>query len=180
MPENVRATGLRPTLGRVSRRALVIAATVGLTSASVAIAAWTANGNGNGQGKSQARQAVTVAAGTASADLFPGANGDVVVKITNPNPYKVRLSSVATNGSITATNVSCNVAAVSFRFASLGITDAIAPGAEYTLTIVNGLTMSNAANDDCANTSFTVPLMVAAASDPSAASTATSGTVTAP
>ncbi len=174
------ASVTRPRARRIIRKTTILAAAGGLLTAGVAVAAWTATNSGNGAGKSIARQLVQVSTGTATADLYPGAKGDVVVSITNPNPYTVSLSSVAAGTGITAGNAGCNVGdAVSYRFTSLNLNAAIGAGQTYVLTIDDAIAMNNAAVDACADSTFTVPVTINAASDPSA-TTSTSGSVTAP
>ena len=52
-------------------------------------------------GSSAALTTVDVSAST-SATLYPGATGDVVLKIDNSNPYPVRITAVTGSGAVTA------------------------------------------------------------------------------
>src|SRR3954465_1939207 len=80
--------------------------------ASVAYAAWTADGSGTGAGGAKTEAPVTVGNAPASGPLCAGANGDIVVTITNPNPYRVVVSDVYHGAltDITSTNVGCTAA----------------------------------------------------------------------
>jgi hypothetical protein len=51
-----------------------------------AYALWSANGTGTGAARATSATSLTVTAGSASADLYPGAAGNVVFSVTNPNP----------------------------------------------------------------------------------------------
>src|ERR671913_2629351 len=66
-------------------------------------AAWTSNGSGSGYakaGSSEALSTVDVSAST-TATLYPGATGDVLLKVSNPNSYPVKVTDVTGNGAIT-------------------------------------------------------------------------------
>ena len=67
-------------------------------------AAWTSSGTGSGYAKAGTAQALTTVDVSASttATLYPGSSGNVLIKISNPNPYPVRVTSVTGNGPITA------------------------------------------------------------------------------
>ena len=71
------------------RRTLGVGLTlVALAAAGLVYAAWTTNGSGSGYAKAQSAQQLTtvdVSASTA-ATLYPGASGDVQIRISNPNP----------------------------------------------------------------------------------------------
>ena len=165
--------------------AATIVGVAGLTT--VAWAAWTANGTGTGAAQAKTAAAVTLANATTTAQLYPGANGNVVVDITNPNPYAVVVSDVyhGAIGSITSGVSACDAAnGLSFLGTwdsgspkALAANQIIAPSTTYTLTIVNGLSMSNASDNACSGATFTVPVSVHAASVTSG-TPLTSGSVT--
>src|SRR6201989_3559460 len=71
---------------------------------SIGYAAWTSSGGGTGFAKAASAQNLTTASitGTTSATLFPGATGDLVVNVTNPNSYPIKVTSVTGNATITA------------------------------------------------------------------------------
>ena len=80
---------------------------------------WTATGTGSGQAKAKDAQAITATGSAVSTDLlYPGkTDGDAGISITNPNPYPVRITSIARSGAITATPLSgrtCATTGVTF------------------------------------------------------------------
>src|SRR5438067_2253678 len=94
-------------MGRITIRQRIVAAAITVLVLGVVglvYAAWTTTGGGSGYAKASSAQALTtvnVSAST-SATLYPGANGDLLLKIHNPNPYPVQISDVTGNGTITA------------------------------------------------------------------------------
>jgi len=86
---------------RVSAGTILLALMV---AGSVAFAAWTATGTGDGYAKATTAQALTTVDVSASttATLYPGATGDVLIRIDNPNPYAVQVTDVAGSGAITS------------------------------------------------------------------------------
>ena len=71
---------------------------------SLGYAAWTSSGGGTGFAKAASAQNLTTASltGTTTATLYPGATGDLVVNVTNPNSYPIKVTSVTGNGTIAA------------------------------------------------------------------------------
>ena len=69
-----------------------------------ALAYFFGTGAGSGSATTGTLQTVTVAAvsGTETTPLLPGGSGDVILNVTNPNPYSVTLVSVTGNGTISA------------------------------------------------------------------------------
>src|SRR5262245_37216264 len=80
----------------------------------VAIAAWTTGGSGSGQAQAGTAASMTISAGTPSSSLYPTASADVAASISNPNAYKVHVSSIALGAvSVDAGHSSCNTSSVS-------------------------------------------------------------------
>src|SRR5881409_3544340 len=77
----------------------------------VAIAAWTTGGSGSGQAAAGSAASMTISAGTPSSSLYPTTSADVAATISNPNPYKVNVSSVSLGAiSVDAGHSGCNTA----------------------------------------------------------------------
>jgi hypothetical protein len=76
------------------RVVITVAATVAglLLGVGSAVAYWTATGTGSGTAAASTFVAPTVAAGNASAQLYPGGTGDLVVTATNTNPFPVTVT----------------------------------------------------------------------------------------
>jgi len=82
-----------------------------MLASSIAYAAWTATGSGSGYAKATSAQALTTVdvSATTTATLYPGATGNVSLRITNPNPYPVRVTSVTGSGTIDSnTTAACD------------------------------------------------------------------------
>ena len=144
---------------------LLVLAVVGLV-----YAAWTTNGTGSGYAKAGTSQALTTVDVSASttATLYPGATGDVILKIDNPNPYAVRITDVNGNGAITADagHPACVTSGVTFVNQS-GKTIDIAASAQTQVTLTGAAKMSNASDNGCQGATFTIPVSFSGASNAS-------------
>lgn len=131
-------------------------------------AAWTTSGSGSGYAKAGSAQALTTVDVSASttATLYPGANGDVLVKINNPNPYPVRVTDVTGNGTITADSghATCVTSGVTFTDQHSQTIDI--PASSQTQTTLTGAAhMSNASDNGCQGATFTIPVSLTGASN---------------
>lgn len=158
-------------LRKLSTR-MVLVAGVGLASivvAGIAIAAWSVSGTGTGYAKASTASAVSLADATAntSADLYPGASGAVKLKVTNPNPFPVRITAVAGNGAITSDKgAACNAATgVSFTNQSGLTLDLLANETDKVFTLAGAVAMTNASDNSCQGAVFSVPVSVTAISN---------------
>jgi len=139
---------------------------VALIVAGVAFAAWTATGTGTGEAKAKTAVALTINTVAATANLYPTGSAPLEFTVTNPNPYKVNITSV-TAGSITvdAGHSGCNAGSVTVPGSPLTMNlDVLAGATSTTQTFAGAVQMSNAANDSCQGATFTIPLTVAGAS----------------
>lgn len=151
---------------RISRKAAVVALTLLVLGAfGVAFAAWTASGTGSGAAQATSAEAVTYSNGTTAAQLFPTGSGDLVISVDNPNPYKIEITDVVGDGTITADagHSGCNAASVTFTDQH-GLSEVVAAETTADVTLTGAVSMSNAANDSCQGATFTVPISVTAAS----------------
>jgi hypothetical protein len=158
-------------LRKLSKR-MVLVAGVGLASivvAGIAIAAWSVSGTGTGYAKASTASAVTLADATAntSADLYPGASGAVKLKVTNPNPFPVRITAVAGNGAITSDKGAACDAATGVSFTNqTGLTlDLLANETDKVFTLAGAVAMTNASDNSCQGAVFSVPVSVTAISN---------------
>jgi hypothetical protein len=131
-------------------------------------AAWTTSGSGSGYAKAGSAQALTtidVSASTA-ATLYPGANGDVLIKVNNPNPYPVRITDVTGNGTITADSghATCVTTGVTFTDQHSQTID-IAASAQTQSTLTGAAHMSNASDNGCQGATFTIPVSLTGTSN---------------
>ncbi|GBC87777.1 hypothetical protein HRbin12_01795 [bacterium HR12] len=156
----------RTQTGRLGRRTATVGLALGLLfAAGIAFAAWTATGTGSGYAKATTAQPLTTVdvSATTPATLYPGATGDVLLRINNPNPYPVVVTDVTGNGAITASNGSCNVASVTFTDQT-GLSLNVPAGSAATFTLSGAVQMSSAANDNCQGATFTIPVALSGTS----------------
>ena len=156
-------------MSKFSRKA-VIAALLGLVglAATVAFAAWTTNGSGDGYARAQSAQALTTVDVSASttATLYPGATGDLRLRIDNPNPYPVRVTQVNGNGTITSDQGAACDASTGVSYANqTGLTLDIPANDAATFTLAGSVSMSNASDTTCQGAVFTVPVSLVGASN---------------
>lgn len=155
---------------KLFRRSFVMTLLLGgLLAAAVAFAAWTASGTGSGYAEATSAQAlgtVDVSAST-TADLYPGKDdGDVVLRVSNPNPYPVRVTSVTGDGAITSDQgAACDASTgVTFEDQTDLALDVPASGAA-TFTLDGAASMSNASDDACQGAVFTIPVSLSGESN---------------
>jgi len=144
------------------------------------------NGGSSGEGQSATISNLTisaVASPAASNLLYPGGNGDVVVTISNPNPYPVTVTAVQlptnstyatgyTTSALTTTQTGCIASTPSgvtwnFSTATSGtshtLTSPVTVAASgqannpLTVTLTNDAAMATTAPAACANTYFSLP-----------------------
>lgn len=153
--------------------ALTVLAIAG-TIVGVAIAAWTTGGSGSGQAQAGSASSMTISAGSPSSSLYPTASADVAATISNPNPYKVHVSSISLGAvGVDAGHSGCNTGSVSVTSpqdnggAGWDV-PAKSGGVNGSLNVdlASAVSMSNAANDACQGASFTVALTATGASAP--------------
>jgi hypothetical protein len=158
---------------KTTRSRVVAGLTVGViaVTGALATAAWLANGTGSGSAKATSSKTLVLsdASASVSADLYPGASGDLVLKIENPNGFPVQLTSITQDGDITSSaGTSCKAASTGLTYtAPASLADKafnIAAGQTKTITLDDALAMSNASDDSCQGATFTVPVKVAAQS----------------
>jgi hypothetical protein len=152
------------------RRVIGVAVTVlVLGVVGLVYAAWTTSGTGSGYaeaGTAQDLTTVDVSASTA-ASLYPGTDGDVEIRIKNPNPYPVEVTDISGNGAVTADtgHASCATTGVTFTDqTSLSIT-VPANGGETQTTLSSAAHMSNASDNGCQGATFTIPVSISGQSD---------------
>src|SRR5690348_9050976 len=130
----------------------------------VAVAAWTTGGSGSGQAQAGTATSMTISAGTPSSSLYPTASADVAATVSNPNPYKVHVSSIALGAvSVDAGHSSCNTSSVSVTSPQTNSgsgwdVPAKSGGVNGSLNVdlTNAISMDNTANDSCQGAVFTV------------------------
>jgi hypothetical protein len=156
---------------RISRkRKLIVIAGVlvlAIVAVGVGLGAWSLGGTGNGAAKATTASNVTLADATAftSADLYPGATGNLKLRVTNPNPFPVRITTVSGNGTITSDKGAACDATTGVTFTNTtGLSQAVAAGATVTFSLAGKVAMSNASDNSCQGAVFATPITLAATS----------------
>ena len=191
---------------RWSRRTKVLSATIGTVMAGTTAFAATnwivgLNSASSAEGQSASISNLTISAVASPAAtnlLYPGASGDVVLKISNPNAFPVTLTAVQLpantayaggfgDSALSAPNTGCTATnsgvAWNFATASSGsshtLTTPLTVGSNATLTVTltDAATMSTSSPAACASSYFAMPSLTGVSATGGAA-TATTGPAT--
>ncbi|MGH7315797.1 MAG: hypothetical protein ACREJS_06000 [Candidatus Rokuibacteriota bacterium] len=136
----------------------------------VVFAAWVVTGTGSGSARARQAQDLTTADASAStsAQLYPGATGDVRITIDNPNPFPVTVESIAkTAGSpITSDKGGACDASTGVTFTDQNPTsnNVVAASGQVTMTLNNAVSMDNTSANACQGAVFTIPVTITAGS----------------
>jgi len=147
---------------------LLVVLVAAAIAAGVGIASWSISGNGSGSARASSASALNLLDATAftTADLFPGATGPLKLRVTNSNPFPVRITSVSGSGTITSDKGAACDAATGVTLSNLsGLTLDVGAGATTTVTVPSSMTMSNVSDNSCQGAIFTVPVSVTAVSN---------------
>jgi hypothetical protein len=141
-----------------------------MLAASVATAAWLANGGGSGAAKAITATPLTVEVATATADLYPGfTNGDLFLKINNPNPYAVTVTNVSRDtavGHVVTSDVpACDAGGsqVSVDLSTV-VSISVAANASTTTSVADIVNMGSTTDNACQGATFTIPVTVSGTS----------------
>lgn len=196
----------RTGTSRWSLRAKVVSATMGTVMAGATAYAATnwfvgLNGGSSAEGQSASISNLTISAVTSPAAanlLYPGANGDVVLKVSNPNAFPVTVTAVQlpantafaagySDPALSAANTGCTAtnSAVSWNFANASSGSShtlttpltVAANGTLTVTLTNAASMATSAPAACAGTYFSMPSLTGVTATGGAA-TPTSGPAT--
>jgi hypothetical protein len=162
-----------------TKKAAVLGATLlALVAVGLVYAAWITSGSGSVYAKAGTSQALSTldASASTTATLYPGSTGDVVLKVSNPNAFPVRVTGVSLNGTnasiaADAGHSGCTTTGVSFTNAT-GLTvdvpaKAGATNGSVEATLSGAAAMSNASVDACQGATFTIPVTLTGASNAS-------------
>lgn len=126
-----------------------------LLAGGIAYAAWSAVGAGTGAAASGTPQPLGVSA-TVGGTLYPGADADVLVTVSNPNSAPVTVTSLTLAGSVTA-SAGCSTPGVTVSLPAS--TSLVVPaGGSASLSVANGVSMTAASSSNCQGATFTIPL----------------------
>lgn len=155
----------------IGRGTLIAAALVFAALATVVGAYWGASGSGSGQTQLVDPQQLVISSGTANPQLYPGSDTNVAVIASNPNPYSVRIATLAldpgsgTGGfDVDAGHGACNVSTLVYQDQDNGGDGWIVPpraGSEdgtLSIDLEAALAMGAGAGNACQGATFTVYL----------------------
>jgi hypothetical protein len=139
---------------------------------SLGYAAWTSSGGGTGFAKASTAQALTSVdvSATTTASLYPGATGALNLKLSNPNPYQIKVTDVTGNGTITADSSHSTCGQDASHLTGVSYTDqhslsiTVPASTTATVSLASSIAMTNASDNSCQGATFTVPVSVAGAS----------------
>lgn len=149
---------------------LALVPPVALAAVGIAVSAWSTSGSGTGYAKAGTASSLTLADASAStaADLYPGGSGAVKIKVTNPNSFPVKVTSVtrSATGSITSDKGAACDASTGVTFTDqTGLTLTLAAGATGTFSLAGAASMSNSSDNSCQGAIFSIPVDVTAVSN---------------
>jgi hypothetical protein len=154
---------------QLARARRLVAGLVALVAAIAAVGAYayfTASASGTGSASAGTLQPVTVTAFTGSdspsSPLLPGGTGDVILRISNPNPYAVTLVAVTGGpGSISADagHPSCTTTGVTFT-GQTSLSNTIAGSGTTLVDLPGAAAMSSASSNGCQGASFSIPVTI--------------------
>jgi P pilus assembly chaperone PapD len=142
-----------------------------LAATAVAVAAWVVGGSGTGYAKAGTASAITLgdASASVSGDLYPGGSGAVKIKVTNPNPFAVRITgvSLSSGGSVTSSVGACNTGGTGVTFSNQsGLTlDMPASSGPTTFTLAGAVSMAASSDNACQGAVFSIPVDLTATSN---------------
>jgi hypothetical protein len=140
----------------------VVALVVGL-GAGTAFAYFTGLGSGSGAASVGTVQSVTVlpATGTVTNLLYPGASGDLLVELDNPNSYPVTIVGITGNGTVTGSNGvgTCTTTGVTVP-TQTGLSVTVASGSNVSVVIPDGVSMGTSSDSGCQGATFQVPVTI--------------------
>ncbi len=150
------------------KKRIVLVAGPALVLASVgtgsAYAYFTGSGAANGSASTGTLKPVTVAAtaGTPNSMLEPGGDADVVLQVTNSNPYDVTLASVTGNGTIApnSDHVNCTTTGVTFADQN-NLSISIAANGTTQVDLPHAASMDSSSSSGCQGATFSIPVTIA-------------------
>jgi hypothetical protein len=190
-----------PRWSRQSRLVTAVAGALLAGGGAYAATNWVVGLAGGSSGEAQSATVsnltiTAVASPSATNLLYPGGNGDIVMTITNPNPFPVAVTAVSlptnttyatgyTTSALTTTQTGCLAATPSdviwnYSTATSGtshtLTSALTVAASGTLTVTmtNGASMTAAVPAACEATYFSMPSLTGVTATGGAGTTTTS------
>jgi hypothetical protein len=131
---------------------------------SVASSAWTASGSRSGHIHATVPLTTIDVSASTTAHLYPGARGEILLTVDNPNRYAVTVTGIATDGAITSDHGAWCDAATGVTYAPPSSTSLVVPALTDAQFALPGVAMSDDSDNACQGASFTIPLRLTAQS----------------
>lgn len=156
----------RTAHGRQGLKAAVLAASLIALGAGTAYAYWSSAVTGSGSAAAGGMQAISVdalvAGDSPQATLVPGGTADVVLRLTNPNPYDVQVYRISPNGPAAADSAhpGCTTTGVTFTGTAAPLSPATFVGANSStlLTLPGSAAMDTTSLAACQGATFHLPV----------------------
>ena len=164
--EHAPAHEAAPRKPRRARRRIValVVGTAGALAATAAFAAWTVGGGGTGTATATSASALTTSAATTTAALYPGITGaNLYLKVNNPNPVPVAITSVNANGAAVPDAGHSTCVTTGVTFTTTAVTQTVPANGNLSFTAA-GVAMTNASDTGCQGATFTIPVTFTSAS----------------
>lgn len=136
-----------------------------LGAASLVYAAWTTNGSGSayakaGEAKNLSTIDVSASVATLPNALYPGTDGDLLIKVHNPNPFAIKVTQISANGAVTASGGigTCTTSGVTLNSPIATAIEVAANSDSAATTLTAGAHMSSASENGCQGATFTIPV----------------------
>ncbi|MEV7132706.1 hypothetical protein AB0N24_07430 [Arthrobacter sp. NPDC093128] len=156
--------------GRLGIKAASLAGVLTLAlGTGAAYAYWASGGAGAGSAAAATMQTVTVdalvAGDSPQSSLMPGGTADVIVRVTNPNPYPVQVYNVSANGPAAAdsTHPGCTTTGVTFTGTGSPASPEtfIAANSTSLVTLSGAAAMDATSQSACQGAAFHLPVTLA-------------------
>jgi hypothetical protein len=157
---------------RFSRKFLLVTVVLTLAlAAGVAVAQWLVTGSGSGF--AQAGTAGDIGTlelpatdGFTGDDLLvPGASGDFVITINNPNSFPVNVTDITGSGAVTSDKGAACDASTGVTFTDqTGLSLLVPAGDSETFILEDAVQMDNTSANECQGARFTIPVTLAGVS----------------
>lgn len=147
--------------------ALCLLSVLGLSvTGGTAYAFWAASGSGSGTAAAGVVQPLTTSPATVTSGLlYPGATGDVRLRVNNPNPFAVTVTSVTGTGAVTSDKGAACDGATGVSFTDQAAASLVVPASSSTtFTLTDAVTMDNSSDDSCQGATFTIAVSLTGAS----------------
>ena len=162
-------------MSKTRRRLVTLAGSVSvLVLGGIVFAAWLVPGSGQGYSKAKQAQALTTddVGATSTDQLYPGATGDVKVKVNNPNAFPVTVTAVDGDGAVSSDKANCTdvggdvskKTGVTFTNQTLSSSNVVPANGSLTLSLNNAVSMSNQSVNACQGAVFSIPVTFTASS----------------